>query len=710
MLKTQRPCALAVGLSLFLILTVAGTASGQADAGCRFPAELAGPLLQGSLDRGDLPLEAQFLVDEAILLDEGRVQATVEGRLEAGPLNRRADATLCVFLLLNVDGEPIMNHSKRLDIDDFGTFASLRYVLRADLPEGTRQMVFVAVEEKSGLWGAVAMEEPGGSISGPSFTATRVAEYEGAYYEVSRRAAAAGGGGSTVAGRDLGSPPAGGAPSADRPRAGASGSRGGPADTGGDVELFPRSVQAPRLGSRRPAPQVEKLAGEQILRLVPPRRQPASGPTFFHVLTSTVAVERVAIEVDGVKVAEDKRPPFRLRVPLAKPATIQTVRAIGYDGLGVPMAEDEVRINLVDAPFRVRITDFDGDPNAGQVTLEGLVTVPADATLDRLEVWYNEELVETVRERSIRLDLQTPDVSPTDYLRLAAYLSDGSSIDDVLLLAAPEVEEVDVNLVELHAVVTGRGGQTVSDLPRDAFEILYRGRPQETASFAYADDVPLVLGLLVDTSGSMELLMHDTRRAAAKFIGQTILPRDQAFVVDFDEQPRLLHDVSGDVVSLMRGLNRLEAAGKTAMYDAIVFSLLQFENQGGRRALVVLSDGDDLDSRFGPKQCIDMARDAGVPVYVIGLGALDTLRRSLPKRELRQITEETGGNLFFVDTFEQLAEAYAQINAELRSQYSLGFYAQDDLTDDDKRKVEVKVRGKGLEARTVVGVGGATPQ
>ena len=202
--------------------------------------------------------------------------------------------------------------------------------------------------------------------------------------------------------------------------------------------------------------------------------------------------------------------------------------------------------------------------------------------------------------------------------------------------------------------------------------------------------------------------MHDTRRAAAKFIGQTILPSDQAFVVDFDEQPRLLHDVSGDVVSLMRGLNRLEAAGKTAMYDAIVFSLLQFENRAGRRALVVLSDGDDIDSRFGPKQCIEMARDAGVPVYVIGLGSLDTLRRSLPKRELRQITRETGGNLFFVDTFEQLAEAYAQINAELRSQYSLGFYTEADLTDEQKREVEVRVEG-GYEARTVVGAGSVTP-
>ncbi|MEM8995285.1 MAG: VWA domain-containing protein [Acidobacteriota bacterium] len=696
MSRSHRLPALAAGLCLVLNFAGASGASGQADAACRFPAELAGRMLQGGIDRGDLPLEAQFVVDEQLLLDEGRVQATVEGRLEVGPLSRQSEAALCVFLLLDVDGEPILNHRKRLDVDDFATFAGLRYVLRADLPEGTRHMIFVALEERSGLWGAVSMQEPGGEISGPSFTATRVAEYEGAYYEVSRRAASAG----TVA------RPSDSAASSAPPRGRGAATASPPSS--GDVELFPRSVQAPRLGGRpgRPAPQVEKLAGEQILRLVPPRDQPASGPTYFHVLTSTVAVERVAIEVDGEKVAEDKRAPFRLRVPLARPAKVQTVRAVGYDSLGVPMAEDSVRINLVDAPFRVRITDFEGDPASGRVTIAGRVSVPADATLDRLEVWYNEELVETVRERTIRLDLETPDVSPTDYLRLAAFLADGSSIDDVLLLATPEVEEVDVNLVELHAVVTGRGGATVSDLPRDAFEIRYRGRPQPTASFAYADDVPLTLGLLVDTSGSMELLMHDTRRAAAKFIGQTILPRDQAFVVDFDQQPRLLHDVSGDVVSLMRGLNRLEAAGKTAMYDAIVFSLLQFENQGGRRALVVLSDGDDIDSRFGPKQCIEMARDAGVPVYVIGLGALDTLRRSLPKRELRQITEETGGNLFFVDTFEQLAEAYAQINAELRSQYSLGFYAEDDLTDDDKREVEVRVRG-GLEARTVVGVGAA---
>ncbi|MEO1370792.1 MAG: hypothetical protein AAFX50_26715, partial [Acidobacteriota bacterium] len=187
-------------------------------------------MLQGGIDRGDLPLESQFVVNEQLLLDEGRVQATVEGRLEVGPLARQSEAALCVFLLLDVDGEPILNHRKRLDIDDFGTFAGLRYVLRADLPEGTRHMIFVALEERSGLWGAVSMQEPGGDISGPSFTATRVAEYEGAYYEVSRRAASAGAASGTVARRtDPAAPPAGqGAATASPP------------SSAGDVELFPR--------------------------------------------------------------------------------------------------------------------------------------------------------------------------------------------------------------------------------------------------------------------------------------------------------------------------------------------------------------------------------------------------------------------------------------------------------------------------------------
>ena len=268
---------------------------------------------------------------------------------------------------------------------------------------------------------------------------------------------------------------------------------------------------------------------------------------------------------------------------------------------------------------------------------------------------------------------------------------------------------MDVNLVQLHAVVTDRQGRPVDDLSREDFTITFRGESQPTQSFAYADDVPLVMGLVVDSSGSMELLMHDTRRAAAKFLGQTVLPQDRAFLVDFDLQPRLLHGVTGDLPALMRALGKLNADGSTAMYEAVVFSLLHFERQAGRRALVVLTDGDDLESRFGPKQCAEMAQEAGVPVYLIGLGGLDTLRRTFSKSDLRKLTDRTGGRLYMVETFEELAGAYAEINAELRSQYSLAFYTSQDLSEEQKRQIEVKVRGDGYSARLVVGAGTALP-
>ncbi|MDA8017981.1 MAG: VWA domain-containing protein [Thermoanaerobaculia bacterium] len=652
------------------------TASGES---CRFPADLAERLLAGGLDFGDVPLRAGFLVDEEALLEEGKLRATVEGRMEVGPLRQAPSAELCVFLLLDVDGEALLVHQNRIDFEEFSAVESLRYVLRAELPEGTRRMTFVVRDAVSGLWGAAPMQEPTGSISGPGFSAIRVAEYEGTYYEVTHRA---------------GAPPARSADTTDAT---------GTASSRSDRESRPSDATP-----RSAGPSASSRA-EQIIRIVPPREQPVSGSVTIYTLTSSEAVDAVRFELDGREIDVDQRKPYRARIPFASPPKVQTLRVVALDSRGLPMGEDVASINEIDRPFRVRFTDFAGDPASGSVIVEAKVSVPTGAGLSRVEFWRGEELVKTFTSSgpSYRLDMAIPNAGPDDYLRVAAYLTDGTSIDDVLLLAAPTaVEEVEVNLVEVHVVVTDNLGRPVVDLEPEDFEIVHRGETQNPQSFGYAADVPLVMGLVVDSSGSMQLLMHDTQRAAAKFLGSTLLPnKDQAFLVDFDLQPRLLHPVSGDVVSLMNTLGKLNADGRTAMYDAVVFSLLQFERHVGRRALVILTDGDDLDSRFGPKHVADMARGAGVPVYLIGLGSLDTLFRTYDKSALRKLTGDTGGRLWFVDSFDELADAYAQINAELRSQYTLGFYAEEDLSDEEKRAVKVKVKGRGFDVRAVVGSG-----
>ncbi len=604
---------------------------------------LAERILNDEVGWGALPLAGHYSLDEA-LLEQGRLRAAVSARLDVTALRQRGSARLgklCVGVVVGAEGELVAVHERPVEVAELATsltgVAAFDYHVRADLPEGTSEILLLVQLPEVEAFAALVLESSGAEPRRPGPGAVRLAGRQEAWYEIRRATASA-----AVAAKEI------------------------------------------------------------VLRLVPPRHQPATGSTRFDALVSTDAVRRVVFELDGEKVADQRRRPFVARLPLAKPARVQTVRAIGYDADGRELGSDEIAVNELNVPFRVRIDDV-------AQTLEGLdvsarVSVPQGGELVRVELYLNQLLVETFTRPPFAGRLPVLEPGPEEFVRVAAYLKDGSSIDDVVLLASPTaMEEVEVNLVEVHVVATDANHEVVEDLTPEEFEVVHRGKPRQIASFSYADDVPLTLGVVIDTSGSMRLVMHDTRRAAAKFLGQTVLPQDRAFVVDFDRRPRLLQETTGDMAELLLSLGRLEAQGETAMYDAIVFSMLQFERRRGRKALVVLTDGDDRDSRYGPKHCVEYAQKTGVPVYIIGLGALDGFRRSYSKGDLRQTTEKTGGRLYFVESIEELGLAYAEINAELRSQYSLTFYTDSDLTEEERREVEVRLARPGLTARTVVG-------
>ena len=289
-------------------------------------------------------------------------------------------------------------------------------------------------------------------------------------------------------------------------------------------------------------------------------------------------------------------------------------------------------------------------------------------------------------------------------MRAVAYLADGTWIDDAQLLAAAGIEErLDVNLVELHVMVTDRQGDPATDLQLDDFTVRLKGQEQEVERLALAEEVPLILGLVVDTSESMWALMPDTKKAGAKFLSASLDEGDAAFLVDFDTQPRLAHGITEEVVDLMRTFNSLTADGYTALYDATIFSMLQFEETQGRKALVLLTDGDDYKSRYGPRRCIQYGKRLGVPVYVISLAAIQNRRRNARRPELEGLAEATGGQVFYINEMAELSEAYAHINRELRSQYVLTFSTDRLLAEDELDSVDVEVDGKGLEVRAVVG-------
>ena len=614
-------------------------------------------MFEGASDWGTLEVESGYSLDQDFAAEDpagespfdGGLRATVEARLTGEALRALQGLrpkSICISLVLDAEGELPVAHHRRLSLEtrDLAAAEAWSYGLQTTLPETTSQLLMILEEPVSGLWGAVIADDFGKPIA-PGPTAVRLAD--GAWVEMAGAA------------------------------------------TAGTANAAP---------SRAPT----------VVRLVPPRQQPVAGGTRFDALVSSTAVAHLIFELDGEEVARRNRSsvfgrPFVARIELADPPRVQTLRAIAYDSQGREIGSDTLVVNQIDAPLRVRIRELTGDPATGSVEVAAEVTVPVGARLERIELYRNETLIARFDESPIRHRVPTEGSGLEDYIRVAAFLADGSSIDDVVLLAGGEVENVEVNLVGLHVVASDADDQSVADLRPEDFQITFEGKPQPTQSFAYADDVTLVLGVVIDTSGSMQLVMEDTRKAAAKFLGSTVLPQDRAFLVDFDLQPRLLHPTTSDLPALLIDLHRLQADGATALYDAVVFSMLQFERESGRKALVILSDGDDHESRFGPKYCIELAHKTGVPIYIIGLGALDSFRRTYSEKDLRRVTSRTGGRLYIVDSLAELDAAYAQINAELRSQYSLSFYADRDLSAAERREVKVEIKRPGLSARTVVG-------
>jgi VWFA-related protein len=446
-----------------------------------------------------------------------------------------------------------------------------------------------------------------------------------------------------------------------------------------------------------------------VIAVLPPRERPATGRTRFQTLVTTDAIDRVEFFLDGEPAGADETPPFSATLDLGAEPRPHAVRAVAYDRSGRVLGEHLLELNAASArAFSIAIRALDASAG-GSWELEAEVVLPAGAALERVEVYKNQELLARLTQPPFRASVPgaAGAVDPADYVRVVAYLADGTSAEDVRFLAAGVAgERVEVNLVELFAVVTGKDGEPVEGLAAEDFEILLEGKPRPVERFQHADEVPLTLGLAVDTSGSMWPLMIDTRQAASRFLVNTLIPGDRALLVAFSNRPRLVAGPTGDLQTLLQGFGRLSAEGATALYDSIVFSLVQLQEAGehgdGRRAVVLLTDGQDYGSRFHPRRVIDDARAQGTPVYVVSLAGLYNERGSVRKPDLEAIVGHTGGRIYYIENVAELGEAYDQINRELRTQYVLAFATDRPLTESQLRSVKLRMKRPGLEARVAV--------
>ncbi len=449
----------------------------------------------------------------------------------------------------------------------------------------------------------------------------------------------------------------------------------------------------------------EEESRAAVVRLLSPPGRTLSGRSEIEVLLIDPEVYRLVFYVDGEAVGRRDHPPWVAKLKLASPPREQTIEVVALGRRDRELGRDRIVVNRRPIPFRVRITAIGADPSQGGIEVAAEASVPHGAELDRLELYWNEELRATFAETPVSTRLATSGgAEEGDFVRAVATLRDGRSVEDVEVLSAPGLsEEIEVNLVQLQVVVTQKNGAPVVDLGRDDFEILQGREPQEVASFRAAGDVPLVLGLVVDSSGSMDPVWKATLATAKNFLRATLGERDRAFLVDFDVQLRLLRPLTHQLGELTEALDAIRPEGGTALYDSIAFSLLQFDAQPGRRALVVLTDGIDTGSTTSDRTIVEFARKLGVPVYVVALPAScrPAQLRAMPLvHTLKLVSDPTGGRLLRLGPAD-VGRAFAQINAELRHQYVVGYYT-DELPDEKGQKITVRVKGrKNVEVRAV---------
>jgi len=268
------------------------------------------------------------------------------------------------------------------------------------------------------------------------------------------------------------------------------------------------------------------------------------------------------------------------------------------------------------------------------------------------------------------------------------------------------------NLVMITATVTASDGQPVRGLPQDAFTITEEGIPQ-TVSVFDTGDVPVSVGLLVDTSGSMSDKLDDVQDALRHFV-DALRMDDEAFLMEFAQHVRMVAGFDEGRDRVRRAIGLLNANGGTALYDGVVKALEALGRAGNRRrALLLITDGNDTDSATSARRANDAARRAEAVVYALGIGHGERgsfghfrfrQEDTVDIGALRRLSDPTGGRSYRLENAHQVGldaidQAVKEIGTELRQQYTLGYYPTNTSGKAGFRRIEVRVSEPSFRVR-----------
>ncbi|HEX2466355.1 MAG TPA: VWA domain-containing protein [Thermoanaerobaculia bacterium] len=478
-----------------------------------------------------------------------------------------------------------------------------------------------------------------------------------------------------------------------------------------------RDIEVPELDRPAPGPPVDAESaaildaaskvletGQSTLQLVNPHGDMHAGMVRFDTLTTGTDIAEVVFSLDGVEVMRKRKPPWSVELDLGRVPTTHELRAAAFDAKGVELAADELLINAGAHQFRVRLIEPRADkPYVDSVRATAEVTVPEGGVVERVEFYLDESKMATLYQPPFSQDIKLAAPSAVGYVRAVAFQPDGNSTEDIVFINAPDfTEQVEVEFVEVYTTVLDKALRPVLDLQEKDFSAFEDGVQQKIARFELVRELPVHAGVVLDVSASMEPSIDATKQAALQFFESAITPKDRAALITFNDHPQLAAKFTNEVTELAAGLAGIKAERGTALYDSLIFTLYYFNGIRGQRVVLLLSDGNDENSKFTFDDALEYARRTGVAIYSIGL-KVSGKDAKLAKKTLTQIAEETGGRSFFIESAEELAAVYSAIQDEIRSRYLVAFQSSNTTQSKAFREVEVRLARPGLEIKAMKG-------
>jgi len=369
--------------------------------------------------------------------------------------------------------------------------------------------------------------------------------------------------------------------------------------------------------------------------------------------------------------------------------------------LGQPLVAQDVplTVSIVSPP--------EGGRLAPGTEIEVLVNADADETVEAVELFINDSFVVRLTESPYVFTIS--DLPPSSVYRLQAVAETASGLTaiDSRIFSQFQSEgfAISVDLVTLYVTVNNPQGEYVRNLTADDFIIEEDGVEQKIENFS-SEQTPLTLAMLMDISSSMlgERIVR-SQNAAIDLIRRIIGEKDRATIMGFDDRLFTFQPLTDDVEKLVQAIRMTGPNGGTALYDAVAGAVRKLFPLRGKRAIVLLSDGDDTDSSFKDDEVLNYLQKSSVIVYTVGLQTLTVAQTAAGEtrrtiNNLRDMADFSGGRSYFPNAIGQLPGIYRAIGADLSSQYTISFYSTNGNRDGSWRELKVRIKGDpNLELR-----------